>query len=134
MGVEIKKWLRCDNDEVNTYLQELESELTSFEAKNIKKLIIACDEMAGEIANDMVNILRGNDKLTILSDDKNDVLLDRLLKIISSIKNFREVSEAAQSLIPKEIDEETAKQITTEDKPNLKKLNAYERKVIGRKA
>lgn len=120
----IKDGITTGDPAIDSYIQDLHNYILSFEASNIKKLILATDRLAGVIAEDIDKIIQGEDEiedevlmgyddedepiyeketrstLKILSDSKDSKVYDRILNLISKIESFEKVSKAAKSLIP----------------------------------
>lgn len=120
----IKSGIKTGDLMVDQYIEDLHDYILSFEASNIKKLILATDRLAGVIAEDIDKIIQGEDEtedevlmgyneddepiyekmsknnLKILSDSKDSKVYDRILNLISKIESFEKVSKAAKTLIP----------------------------------
>jgi len=138
----IKDGIKTGDPAVDQYIQDLHEYILSFEASNIKKLILATDRLAGVIAEDIDKIIQGEDEtedemftgydeddepvyekvtksnLKVLSDSKDSKVYDRILNLISKIESFEKVSKAAKSLIPV-VEEFTEK---TQDEELVKEL------------
>lgn len=101
--------LKTGNEEVDLYLYDLHSYVMSFETSSIKQLIISLDNLAQKICDD-IDIIAGDSEqsLSILSTNKDDKIFDRVLMLISKIKDFRTISEMAESLRPEVSNKKTS--------------------------
>lgn len=118
VGFVIDKTIRSGNIEVDEYISKMEEYILSFDTSHIKKLIVASDIVASQLAGDMVMIATNThrekvsdddsgvavykSKLNILSDDKDDKLLERLLNIVGKIPTFKQISDMVLAMKPKE--------------------------------
>ena len=99
----IDKSIRSSDKNVNDYIEWLESVLTSFEAKGVKKLIVSLDMIVERFAEDALLVATNKHKdadgnlipMAIIDDDKNSKLFDRLMVLIKQIDDFKNLSDAA---------------------------------------
>lgn len=120
--MQIKK-IRTSQKEVNDYIQELEDYILNFDASNIKKLILAVDDVAGKIADDILLLPKLGDeeddtKLQMLGSKKNKHFM-AYKNVIADIKHFKTISDLVEELRPKH--QQEAKQELTEAKIEDKK-------------
>lgn len=121
--MQINKKIRANNKTVDEYIESLEQYILTFDASNIKKLILACDSVAGILADDIVLLPKlGDDedetKLQMLGSKKNKHFM-AYKNVIADIKHFKTISDLVEELKPKEHTEE--KQTLTEAKKEEKK-------------
>lgn len=105
--------IRSGNDQVDKYIEDLEGELTRFEASNVKRLIESLDSVFGKICEDLDMVSSGADMgavigedgeivsqtgLTILTDSKDDKLFDRIMTLVTKINSIKDVYTASTSL------------------------------------
>lgn len=102
--MEINLNIRSGKEDVDAYISDLEQYILSWEASNIKKLLTACDDLSGVVAEDVTLISKGtpNPKLKILSEDKSD-LYDKFIDLMGKIKNFKAASDILEEIKPKVI-------------------------------
>ena len=87
--------------EIDLYIYELHNYLANFETSSIKQMLIALDNIAFKMVDDLDKVAEGDtDNLTILSDSKDSKVFDRLMTLISKIKDFKEVCNMAEALRP----------------------------------
>jgi len=93
----IDKNIRSGKKEVDEYIERLE---TMFNFSNLYRFIMAANEVAGVMADDMSKIAQGKkDKLKILSDDKDDKFTERLTTILKQVDVIKKISAEADLLI-----------------------------------
>lgn len=93
--------LKTGNEEVDLYIYELHNYLANFETSSIKQMLIALDNIAFKMVDDLDSISEGDtDNLTILSDSKDSKVFDRLMTLVTKIKDFKEVCAMAETLRP----------------------------------
>lgn len=104
--MQIEKQKRSGKKEIDDYIISLEDWIEGFNASNIKKLIDACDNMAGIIADDIVLLSTNQDdetidsKLQMLGSKKNKIY-ERYLALIGQIKHFKAVHDILEEIKPK---------------------------------
>lgn len=102
----IDKSLRSGEQKVDSYIESLETWIQDFEASNIKKLISACDDVAGIIADDVTKLGTSGDaeeidnELLMLGSKKNKIY-ERFLSLVSQIKHFKTISDLLEDMKPK---------------------------------
>lgn len=110
------------NSEVDEYVQLLHEHILSFDTSNIKKVIIALDNVMGDISDDL-NLISSGDtwipdvitydsegkeaskicgysKLKVLSDESSSKTFDRVMVLMTKVESFKSVSELADNLKP----------------------------------
>lgn len=93
--------LKTGVEEVDLYIYELHNYLANFETSSIKQMLIALDNIAFKMVDDLDSISEGDtDNLTILSDSKDSKVFDRLMTLVTKIKDFKEVCAMAETLRP----------------------------------
>jgi len=104
--MEINKKIRSKTKEVDDYICALEDWIENFEASNIKKLIMACNEVAGTVADDIILLKdNGNDeeidnKLQMMGSKKSKIYA-KYLDVVASIKHFKTLQDYVNELKPK---------------------------------
>jgi len=122
---------RSGNSEVDEYITELENSWLTFEASNIKKLIISCDHVAGILADDILLLPKlGDDedetKLQMLGSRKNKHFI-AFKNVIADIKHFKTISDLLEEMKPKlhvpeaKVPEKALKQEIIEEKTTIRK-------------
>jgi len=129
----IDRNIRSGDNNIDEYIEFLEDSLLSFDTSNIKRLLISADNIAGRLADDLDNIANGiNMGFFLMSEDKEDKKLDRVLGIITKIESFTKISNAVKDIKPKikdEVKEEESTKIGS-----VKRLNAFEKVIAGKKS
>jgi len=125
--MKVNKEIRSGNERVDKYIVSLEDYLLTLEASNIMKLIKACDEASGVMADDVRILTTENDeeimesKLVMLGSKKNK-RFDAFLSLVKSVKDLKGISDMMNDLKPQieanEVKKEESKQ---EEAPTLKK-------------
>lgn len=110
--------LKTGDPNIDNYIYELHNYLITFETSSIKSLIVALDRLAHELCDDIDNIVEGvnsEDEVSIgedgvelkkvpakkiLTDSVYDKTFDRIMALIKNIKDFKAISEMAESLRP----------------------------------
>ena len=123
--------------EIDLYIYELHNYLANFETSSIKQMLIALDNIAFKMVDDLDKVAEGDtDNLTILSDSKDSKVFDRLMTLISKIKDFKEVCNMAEALRPEtaELKEKVKKSkiqldITGNPFEQIQKMRLEEQKV-----
>lgn len=102
----IRPNLKTGNPEIDLYLYELHQYLRSFETSSIKTMLVAIDDVAQKIVDDLVLVAEGDtNNLSILSDDKESKIFDKISKIVEKIESWKKVSDMAEALRPEEVEE-----------------------------
>jgi len=122
----VDKSIRSGDKSIDAYIESLEAYVEKDKASHIKRLINACNEVAGTIADDVM-ILKdnGNDeeidnKLQMLGSKKNKIY-ERFLSLIGQMKNFKTLSDLADDMNDKEDKNKPA--VVSESKPVKRKTN-----------
>lgn len=94
----VRSDLRSGNKDVDTYLQQLEDEVISFNANNTKQLIRSIDRMSEKISKDL-NLISSEQK----NDDGTEVelsnkIIDTFLKMIEKADKIVKFIEIADSI------------------------------------
>lgn len=94
-------WEKMNKEELSLYIHELHSYLMEFQTSSIHQMIISLDNIAQKICDDLDIIAEGRtDGLVILSDEKDSKIYDRLMTLISRVKDWKEVSKLAEAIRP----------------------------------
>lgn len=102
--------IRTGNDDVDLYIYELHNYLVNFETSSIKQMIIALDNLVFKMTDDIDKISDGDtDNLAILSDNKDSKVFERVMSLVSKIKDFKEVCNMAEALRPEIANREVKK-------------------------
>lgn len=123
--MEIQQKLRSGDPKVDQYISELEKYVMAFEHNNIGKLIIAVNDVAGVIADDVIMLKKNGDdeeidnRLQMLGSKKNKIY-QRYRELISDIKHFKTISDIINDLKPKSTQEDK-KGAVIEDKSGIEK-------------
>ena len=108
--------------EVDEYIDKLHEHILSFNASSIKKIILALDNIAEDIADDLNLISTGDtwvpdvimynsegkeekkicgySKLKVLSDESSSKVFDRVMVLIKNVNDFKAVAKLAEELVP----------------------------------
>jgi hypothetical protein len=89
--------------EVLEYIEHIESELASFKNDGAKRLVSELSGIAGDFANDISNIRNGKGVSTFITDDKNDMIMERILKLVDKLDKIKLLAQLSST------DEETTK-------------------------
>jgi hypothetical protein len=122
----IDKNIRSGNKQVDDYIERLE---TMFNFSNLYRFIMAANEVAGVMADDMSKIAQGKkDKLKILSDDKDDKFTERLTTILKQVDVIKKISAEADLLIASGKVEDPKKIKLESDSPAIEQLMQHAKK------
>jgi hypothetical protein len=122
----IDKNIRSGNKQVDDYIERLE---TMFNFSNLYRFIMAANEVAGVMADDMSKIAQGKkDKLKILSDDKDDKFTERLTTILKQVDVIKKISAEADLLIAAGKVEDPKKIKLESDSPAIEQLMQHAKK------
>lgn len=104
--MEINKKIRSNKPEVDSYIEQLENHILEFDVSSIKKLIVACNEVAGIIADDII-LLKENanddeidNKLQMMGSKKSKIY-QRYREIVGDLKHFKTLHDMNEDLKPK---------------------------------
>ena len=120
----IKSYIRSGKKEVDDYIVELEK----FNGDNIQRLVQACNDVAGVIADDVVRIASStladdelDNQLLMLGSKKNKIY-ERFLSLIGNMKNFKALSDFAKQEMVTTLTKEDIKpkKEEEEDEPEFK--------------
>lgn len=123
--MEIQQKLRSGDPKVDHYISDLEKYVMAFENNNIGKLILAVNDVAGVIADDVIMLKKNGDddeidnRLQMLGSKKNKIY-QRYRELISDIKHFKTISDIINDLKPKTTSEDK-KGAVIEDKSGIEK-------------
>lgn len=107
----INKTIRSKEPKVNKYIESLENELISRDISGIEQFIISANSLSLKLSEEMQFLANGEeDKCMILSNDKDDKLIDRILSLITKVDSFAKVSELAKGLNDKYIAKDNSAQ------------------------
>jgi hypothetical protein len=122
----IDKNIRSGDKTVDDYIERLE---TMFNFSNLYRFIMAANEVAGVMADDMSKIAQGKkDKLKILSDDKDDKFTERLTTILKQVDVIKKISAEADLLIASGKVEDPKKIKLESDSPAIEQLMQHAKK------
>mgnify|MGYP000004578412 CR=1 FL=1 len=122
----IDKSIRSGDKKVDDYIERLE---TMFNFSNLYRFIMAANEVAGVMADDMSKIAQGKkDKLKILSDDKDDKFTERLTTILKQVDVIKKISAEADLLIASGKVEDPKKIKLEGDAPAIEQLMQHAKK------
>jgi hypothetical protein len=122
----IDKNIRSGDKTVDDYIERLE---TMFNFSNLYRFIMAANEVAGVMADDMSKIAQGKkDKLKILSDDKDDKFTERLTTILKQVDVIKKISAEADLLIAAGKVEDPKKIKLESDSPAIEQLMQHAKK------
>lgn len=105
--MQINKKIRSNQKEVDEYIGALEDYIVNFDASNIKRLIVACDEVAGVIADDIMLLKDNGDDEEIdnrfqMMGSKKNKIYQRYREIVGDLKNFKNLFDMVNDLKPKD--------------------------------
>lgn len=104
--MEINKKIRTGKPEVDSYIEQLENHILEFDVSSIKKLIVACNEVAGIIADDIILLKENTDddeidnKLQMMGSKKSKIY-QRYREIVGDLKHFKTLHDMNEDLKPK---------------------------------
>ena len=111
----INKSVRCKDAKVNEYIEALENELIKRDTSGIDRFIRSANSISIRLAEEMEAIANGDmENISLLSNEKDDKLIDRVVTLISKVNSFAQVSELAEELSKKYVIEDISK---VEDAP-----------------
>lgn len=98
----IKPFVRSGDPVIDRYLQEMEQFILNLEASNIKRMIVAIDNVAAGVADDLNSLMDEDSthELKVLSDDKESKIFDRFMTLVQKVDQFKSVAVHADSLRP----------------------------------
>lgn len=132
--MKINRKIRSGELKIDTYIEELETELLKREDSAIHKLIRSANKAASVISDDMGRIAQGRDsECIILKEDKDDKRLERILSVIKCTEAFNELSLLADGLAPEIVNENPDMKIQIEDGENAFEKIQERIKESGRK-
>jgi len=106
MSVKVNKNIRSGNKDIDSYIAELEAELTKKETSSIHKFIQSANAVAGVLADDLACLAKGDlGGCQIIKSDGNDKILDRIMAVIKNMDAFADLSKIADSLAVEVIEE-----------------------------
>lgn len=112
----INKSIRSKEPRVNEYIEALEKELVSRDVSGIEQFIVSANKLSLKLSQEMQFLADGEeDKCMILSNDKDDKLIDRILSLITKVDSFSKVSELAKALNEKYLVKDNSAQSEAEE-------------------
>lgn len=106
----INKSIRCKDAKVNEYIEALEDELVSRDISGIENFIRNVNLLSIKLSEEVGYLAEGRfAEIQILSNDKDDKLVDRILALVSKVDHFSKVSELAKALNKQYIVEDNSK-------------------------
>lgn len=131
--MQIDRSIRSGVKKTDDYIILLEEELLKKETSSIIKFITSANKVACALADDMELMLSGNLALcTILKDDKDSKLLDRLLNLLKSVDTFDQISKIADSLVPEVVEIKTETTAQTKLNPDENPFEQMQKRVKER--
>lgn len=119
--------LKTGDEDIDLYIWELHNYLVNFEVSSVKQLLVALDNVAQKITDDLDRICSGDlESLEILSDDKESKLFDKVQKVVEKIDSWKKVSEMAEALRPEVAERKDEVQKSKAIQIDLKGGNAFE--------
>lgn len=107
----ILDWDRLTKKELSDYLYELHSFLKDFSTTSINEMILALDDVARIITDDLNRIANGEEgMLRILTDDKDAKSYERVMSLVDKVDKWKNVASYAKDLRPKVKDVDQGKQ------------------------
>lgn len=71
------------------YIEHIENELNSYRSDGAKRLLTELSNIAGDFADDIVNLRNGSGVVKYINDDKSDAILDKTIKLIDKMDKFK---------------------------------------------
>jgi hypothetical protein len=90
------------------YITKLEEEIELFKNDGAKRLLSELSGISGDFANDISSIRNGEGSCKFITDDKNDMVMERVLKLVDKMDKFKLL---AQLTAPEEEVKEVKKSI-----------------------
>lgn len=107
----ILDWENLSKGELSEYLYEIHSFLKDFSTSSINEMILALDDVARIITDDLNRIANGEEgQLRILTDDKDAKSYERVMSLVDKVDKWKNVASYAKDLRPKIKDIEQGKQ------------------------
>ena len=98
-------WDKMSKDDLRNYLFELHSYLLDFSTSSIVEMILALDDVARIITDDLNRIVNNDDAgLRILTDDKDSKSYERVMSLVDKVERWRSVANYAKELRPSVVD------------------------------
>lgn len=96
-----------------SYIEYLETELSSYQNDGARRLLSELSGIAGDFANDISNIRNGLGNGIYINDDKDDKILDKVVKIIDKMDKFKLLAQLTEK--EEEVKPEKKKILRPED-------------------
>lgn len=106
--MKIDKSIRSKTPSVDAYIEELETELTAFEASNIRKLILSIDLLAGAIQENIVLVANGDsrgDSGEVVVTEINKEMIDAFIKLVEKSDKIKGFADTMKAMIPEIVNE-----------------------------
>jgi hypothetical protein len=71
------------------YITKIEEELYLFKNDGAKRLLSELSGISGDFANDISNIRNGDGNCKFITEDKNDMIMERVLKLVDKMDKFK---------------------------------------------
>jgi hypothetical protein len=71
------------------YITKIEEELDLFKNDGAKRLLSELSGISGDFANDISNIRNGDGNCKFITEDKNDMIMERVLKLVDKMDKFK---------------------------------------------
>jgi hypothetical protein len=76
------------------YITKIEEEIDSYRNDGAKRLVSELSGISGDFADDISSIRSGNGmECKFITDDKNDMIMERLLKLVDKIDKFKLIAQ-----------------------------------------
>lgn len=104
--MQINKKIRSGKADIDSYIEELEAELTKKETSAITSFILNANRVAKILSSDLGLLAEGRDtECVLINESKDDKRLERVLALLKNVDTFDSISKIADSLTPEEIDQ-----------------------------
>lgn len=108
-------WDRMSKKELDSYLYDLHSYLMDFSTSSVVEMVLALDDVARIITDDLNKIANGEDTgLRVLTDEKDSKSYERVMSLVDKIDKWRAVATYAKDLRPKVQNQEEGTQALQE--------------------
>lgn len=95
-------WENMSKEELGLYLYELHSFLMDFSTSSINEMILALDDVARILTDDLNRIANNEDgPIRILTDDKDAKSYERIMSLVDKVDKWKSVATFAKDLRPK---------------------------------
>jgi hypothetical protein len=81
--------LKGVNKDILLYIEYLEEECNKNKNDGAKRLLSELSGISGDFANDISNIRNGDGNCKFITEDKNDMIMERVLKLVDKMDKFK---------------------------------------------